>query len=941
MNRDEALPDLTWGPDPERAQKLAEALLEELGSDAPRRRLLTRLCAHAPFLAPRIRQHPEWFESAVASDLSSPVGAVALGDALSEALRTGDDPAATLRQYKYRALLRITLRELSPEWLPEERGEETLLELSELAAVLLDAALGIADETGSSGDAIFGGTPASFCVLGLGKLGAAELNYSSDVDLIYLHSEVAANATNPRGDTAGEHFGRLARRLGPLVANTGDDGFLYRVDLDLRPEGAQGPLVISEGALARYYEARADTWERATFAKARPVAGDLALGWRALGAVAPSIYRSTMDYATVQGIRELKQRVVAERGAGEHAFDVKRDPGGIRDIEFVAQALQLLHGARIPQLRDPSTLGALERLEGVGLLPAEEALALRSAYRFLRRLENRLQMRDEAQVHVLDTDDAGISFWARSLECSDAVFRDALAEHRRAAEDAAARIAPEHESAAVVELLTRHQPKLVALPSSRVLMEQLAADLSREIAASADPELALNNLDRFVAGVGGRRFYYELLLDRPELITRLCALFASSRFLSNLLAQYPRLIEPVFDDPGALLLDQGALRSDLASLEREQSTDPDDFEAVLRTLRLFVHRHTLNVGMLDLSDTVQRDEVERALSDLAEVTLGAALESAERQLRSRRPGALDDASFLVVGMGKLGSRELGYGSDLDLIFLFDIDDTSPVALAEAQDYFVRLIQRLISALQTQTGEGRCYEIDARLRPSGGQGSLVCSAQAFARYHAAESQAWERQALLRARPVAGSDALAATFEAMRREILERVPEPDLATQIHHLRERMERELAHEQAGHRDFKTGRGGLLDVESAVQYLQLLHGGQYEDLLRADRIEEQIERLADLGVLDPDLARALGEGFAFLQHLSAVLRIAENRSISDLDTERGDLDRLGRRMGYRPEVRERDVRRALLRDYTRHTEAIRSAYLEILRPGEDTENAP
>jgi glutamate-ammonia-ligase adenylyltransferase len=753
-----------WGPDPERARRLASDLAEHLGTGFDADALVESLCAHAPFLVPMLRRHPEWLSAAARSDLARPFEPRDLDERLASA-RTSGDPAAALRRCKYEALLRITLRDLS--CVPLDRSAVVLRELSELAARLLDASLAIAEARVAErrGAAVFGETPAHFCVLGLGKLGAGELNYSSDVDLIYLMSDVAPAAVTARGATPIEYFAALAQEFGALVSTVEEDGFLYRVDLDLRPEGGRGPLVISEGALQAYYEVRADTWERAAFAKARPIAGDLELGWHAIGAVDPTIFRSSMDLATIRGIRHLKHSVVEEHGARGGFFDVKRDPGGIRDVEFVAQALQLLHGGRIPQLRDRSTLGALARLAEVNLLPAADAEALAAAYRFLRRLENRMQMRDERQVHAVPTDAEGAAFWAAAMQLSERDFSDTLEAHRQTVRTAAEVVFPEDRAEAVLELFSRHQPALIALPESRRMMEQLADDLSREIAASSDPELAFNNLDRFVEGVGGRRFYYELLLDRPELVPRLCALFASSRFLSNLLAQYPRLIEPVFDDPSRLLLSPAQLREDLASLRARVDPGADGFEDALKTLRLFSNRQTLNIGLLDLGGEVPRAAVETALSDLAQIALEYALAIAEAQLSSRRPDSLVAASFLVVGMGKLASRELGYGSDLDLIFLYDLATTQSAVVAEAQEFFVRLIQRLISALQTQTAEGRCYEIDARLRPSGSQGSLVCSLEAFERYHAGGSQAWERQALLRSRAVAGNAGLAERFEAL--------------------------------------------------------------------------------------------------------------------------------------------------------------------------------
>ena len=486
----------------------------------------------------------------------------------------------------------------------------------------------------------------------------------------------------------------------------------------------------------------------------------------------------------------------------------------------------------------------------------------------------------------------------------------------------------------IFEFFARNAPSLVSMEPSRSMIRRLSEHFAREIGASPNSELALNNLDRFVHAVGRRRFYYDLLLDRPELVPRLTAMFAASRFLSNILASHPRLIEPVFSDPAVLIPTRAAMRDELAALVRGSETSPaDPIERNLQALRLFVHRQVLNAGLLDIAGEIERAEAEAALSQIAEVCVEAALGLARDLLAARVDGVPDaarDGTFLIVAMGKLATRELSYGSDLDLIFLFDTAGADEVG-GEAQEYFVRLAQRFIWSLQTSTADGRCYEIDARLRPSGNQGLLVTSLASFRRYHAGRAQGWERQALLRARPIVGEDSLADAFSASRREILVREPPADLATELHSIRTRMEEELAHEGRAHRNFKTGHGGVLDVESVAQYLQLLHGRKSEELLEPSRLEASLDQLHRLGHLNDAAHHTLRDGWAFLQQLGNRLRIVENRSISDLDEERGDLEGLARRMGYGSPGRERGARRELFRDYDRHTEAIRAVYRKIL----------
>jgi len=944
---------LATAPDPDSTARLAEQVLAATSPELvamaaahPSRlaHVLSSLCGVAPFFAKWLLREPLWLVELAADDLTAPLDRVALTAQLDAALAEAGDAGAerALRLFKYRWLARIVVRDCA---LPLPASGETLTDLSWLAELLLDRALQIAHArtTAHLGpphwrDAQGHVFPAPFCVLGLGKLGGEELNFSSDVDLIYLYGHVADAMNGPQPRAPLEWFMRLGQEFARIVGAETEDRFLYRIDLDLRPEGDGGPPAISDAMLADYYENAADHWEKVAFMKARPVAGELELGWRAVRAIHPMIYRAAMDYAGVRRIRALQERVGQERGAGGDGFDVKLDPGGIRDVEFIAQALQLLHGGRIPQLRDRSAQRAIARLAEVKLLPAETAATLRHAYLFLRRVENRLQMEDERQVHELPRRPAAQLRLARAMGFTGttalADFEAELARQRDHVRAFGNAVEVGNNAEAILQLFLRHQPRLLGSPETRPMMEALAEQFAREIEASPDLVLALNNLDRFVAAVGTRRFYYELLIDRPELVGRLAALFAGSRFLSALLAQQPRLIEPLFRDPNLLLFTREQLRADLVSIRAELGpADEPDFERDLDALRLFHQRQVLNVGLLDVDEQITRAACETALSEIAEVALESALAVAQREVRRARPPSSSAAAarFLVVGMGKLASRELSYGSDLDLIFLYDLPDTNTSDAPFVQEYCVRVAQRLISALETPTANGACYEIDSRLRPSGNQGTLVTSVAGLREHYQTLAMLWEKQALLRARPVAGDAAAGAAFESLRREVLLQPLPADAAAEIHRVRSRMEHELADETATRRDLKRGRGGLLDVENAVQFLQLAHGREHAELLDIDRTERTIDKLDALGLLAPAQAAALRDGWEFLERLSSRLRVVENRSISDLDEERGDLDGLARRLGYAAGSRESSARRALQADYARHTDAIRRAYLEVL----------
>ncbi len=941
--------------DPQRAAELAPevleasapALLERWTSHGEQAtRIAVALCGAAPFLAPHLIRHPEWLACLVADDLEQPRGREAFAERLAGAVHGVADAgiAGALRAFKYYELGRLTLRDLWADADDPSSTEAVLAELAHLADVLLDRAwrCALARVGCRQGPPRWAGPDGAtvtprFVVLGLGKLGGEELNYSSDVDLIYVLEELPC-AAGPAGLSPAEYFGRAAREFSRLVSQPTPHGFLYRIDLDLRPEGQSGPLVVPSSMLAEYYDAWAATWEKAAFMKARPVAGDERFGWQLIRSLDPMIYRSSMDYAAVEAIRAMKDRIEHEAERRDATFNVKVGTGGIRDVEFVAQALQLLHGGRIPQVRGRSTQRALIALAQVGVLPAGQVDDLRRAYAFLRRAENRLQMVGERQTHRLPDEVADLHHLARALgylgETPEA-FAAALAAHRRRIGEIFTSLFSADGTVRVLDLFQRNAPQLLAQPATRTQIEELAARFARAIAASPDAERATNNLDRFIRGVGARRFYYGLLLDRPELVERLAGLFAASEYLSGYLATHPRLIEPIFSDPTVLVLGPPELQEALARIRADLAgaDGSDEPELDLAALRQFHNRELVNVGLLDLAEKVSLRQVETGLTDLAEACIDAALALARRELgkRAALPPAAAQGAFLVVGMGKLASRELTYGSDLDVIFLYDVPGRDEAALLEAQEYYVRLAQKLIWALQTVTQDGSCYQIDARLRPSGNQGLLVSALASYARYHAAGAQVWERQALLRARPIAGDRALAAAFEALRREILAQPLPEQAAAEIRHVRQRMEAELAREGGPRRDFKLGRGGLLDIESVVQFLQLRHGATQPTLLDVEPIAVQLARLGGLGLL-ADTA-ILQAGWTFLQRLSSRLRIIENRSISDLDEERGDLEGVARRLGYTSPGRAGGARRALLEDYRRHTTAIRAIYDRVLGP--------
>ncbi len=907
-------------------------------------RFLWIVCGVAPFLAVFLVRNAHWLGRLLDDDLAKARTPEDYRQTLERkrAENPSQDEASLLRRFRYFELARIVLRDCSPDIVPLERAGDPLREIAYLAdAVLAQALRGARDRIEQRiGPPIWkdgSGAPLTvpFCVLGLGKLGGEELNFSSDVDLVYIYGPESGELTSgPSDQSPQEYFTQVAQEFGRSVGANSAEGMLYRIDLDLRPEGDRGLLVISNEALAEYYDGQAMIWERAAFMKARPVAGDLDFGWHVIREIAPMIYRSSMDLTGIAAIREMRERTEEQRARGSDGFDVKLGSGGIRDVELVAQSLQLLHGGRIPQVRDRSTQRALRYLAEAGVIPRESADTLSRTYLFLRRLENRIQMESERQTHRLPAANTARERIARAMDFDRdtalADFDAALAQVRGQIVGTMAELLQEAQSDKVLALFLRHAPRLFESPAMRAMIEDLALRFAREIDASADPERATNNLDRFLDRIGSHPFYYGLLMDRPELVPRLAALFGASRFLSTLFASHPQLIEPVFRDASVGVLSSRELRADLQELREEagRSDDVNASEVRLRVLRHFQHRQLVNVGLLDLGDRIDIDIAQRALTEIAETCIEEALDFsyAEMARRSEPP----QGEFLIVGMGKLASRELSYGSDLDVIFLYDAPADGSQALS-AQEYYVRLAQRLIGALQTRTSEGVCYEVDSRLRPSGQQGSLVSSIESFERYHAKSSEVWERQALLRSRALTSDGALPARFEAVRQDILTRPLPDDLALEIRQIRQRFESEVGREGAGRRDLKTGRGGLLDIENVVQFLQLREGSKHSELLEARPTRDHLKRLEFHGILATQHAEILLGGWAFLQRLASRLRIVENRSISELREDRADLDSVARALGYAPAQHSGDARVRLLDDYRRHTEAIRGVYGQII----------
>jgi glutamate-ammonia-ligase adenylyltransferase len=902
-----------------------------------------------------------------------------------------------LRVYKAREILRIGGRDLcSLANLAEVTGElsalaaATLQRAYEVCDILLRGDFGapLLDEPAPDGTA-----EAQFTVLGMGKFGGRELNFSSDIDLIYFYS-------SEKGRTAGvpsslgemrnsihlhQYFVKLGEMITRALGQATEDGFVFRVDLRLRPEGNSGEMANSLRSAEVYYENWGQSWERAAMLKARPVAGSLALGQTLLRDLEPFIYRRYLDYGMIEDIKLMKQKIdrsLTREKEGERNLKLGR--GGIREIEFFIQTLQLVYAGKNPLLREKNSLQALEILHGEGLVKTEDYRVLSEAYVFLRTVEHRIQVIQERQTHNLPVRPEEMRALARRCGFADAeTFGHALEKHRRAVsgifrelfhsaeevirEEVRPEVAllfdPGAEPDLVKDILEEKgfknpdgayesllelrdgPPHSHLTQRARRQLERIAPLLLQEVFDSPEPDMALHNLERFLGALRARATFFALLAENREIIKMLVSLFGTSQFLSRIFIQHPEILDSLVSRSYAVTSkERQAMERELGDLLKTAA----DYEEKLDAMRRFRNEEFLRIALNDIHGHTPQGEGTRQLSYLADTCLKQALEIAREELLPRyglpfcrdAEGGEHQAAFAIVGMGKLGGMELNYHSDLDIIFIYEGEgETRPVAGTDPgrfrpqtnQEYFSRLAQRIISVLTLMTREGYLYQIDTRLRPSGNQGPLVTSLPAYERYHQSAAQLWERQALTKARVVAGPGPLVRRIEELNRQIVyERPLPPELRGEICRLRNRMEMEIAREGEDHFNIKTGRGGMVDVEFIAQYLQLLHGGE-RPALRQSNTLRSLEALKREGVLTGEDFAVLADGYKFLRRLENKLRLIHDQSINELSNDRAYLTKLARRLGYPERPRRPDE--VFLADYRAATRRIREVFNRILCP--------
>lgn len=845
-------------------------------------------------------------------------------DSIRKKAETAQALGSELRVYKYREFARIIYRDI----LGLCPFSDTMQELSDLASAIVEAAFRYySDELDikSSGD---------FVVLGMGKLGGRELNLSSDIDLIYVYRD--------NGDP--DPFFKLAERITRLLSAVTEDGFLYRVDLALRPGGGKSSVAVPiEGAVEHYFY-WGDTWERAAMIKARPIAGDIELGEEFITEIEPFVYKKFLDYQSIEELKDMKTKL----DKLQKKRDVKLGKGGIREIEFFIQALQLVNGGEVTGIRERNSLAALKKLRKLNIIDDQVCESLTSSYLFLRKVEHMIQLVDERQTHKIPTSPEDIEILARRCGLQDKTeFEELYAENtshvskiytqlffepsqqteefgkefweladfltsgnidETEAVENLGNLGFKNPESAIDIFSKLLDPRLGALTQGgKLTIKKVIPAFLGEILKSFDPDAALVNLERFISGIGWRSSIYSILLENPEIIKLLARLFSTSGYLSNFLIRHPEYLDVItLRDVRTEFDSKKEMLESLLESMKEATDDEDKLDAI----RKFRHVETLKICLRDLNGEVDPFYVGKYLSMIAEAVLEVGLELAFELVKRNIKPKKKTMQMNILGMGKLGGQEMSYNSDLDVIFIYEGSD---------HEFYSKLGQKVISVLSVPTGEGYAYKIDLDLRPSGRSGALVTSFDSFKDYHSDSAQIWERQALIRAMPVAGNKQLGAKImKAVKHYVYEEKYPEDFHKEIHRLRSRMEKELAKETLSKVNIKTGKGGTVDIEFLVQMLQLKYGGEYEEI-RVQNTVDALHALNQSSLIEDRDYKILEQGLYFLKKMENLLRLLHDRSINEL--YESDFEKLASELSM-----ENDAKK-LKEQYILKTNKIRDIY--------------
>ena len=823
----------------------------------------------------------------------------------AKSVTTEADLMSFLRYFRRREMIRIAWRDLAG-WADLS---ETMTDLTELADSCIQHALQFLYQQACQrrGTPLLdNGSPQQLIVLGMGKLGAWELNYSSDIDLIFAY--VNDGVLEDRKHTSySEFFTRLCRSLVKVLDEVTVDGFVFRTDIRLRPFGDSGPIVMSFDGMENYYQTQAREWERYAMIKVRQVAGDFETGEQLLSMLKPFVYRRYIDYGAFAELRLLKFKITQELQRRDRMENIKLGPGGIREIEFIGQAFQLIRGGNEKTLQQRSILSVLTALKTLGMLPEDTVTELQQCYCFLRRVENHLQQYQDKQTHDLPRSDnerlilaysMGFAHWqsfhsrldavrAQVQSVFDQVF--SISQQEMVVQEADSIWLGEAEDAVLLAQLEKMgyrqpgktQALLQAFRNSAALkrltakgaavVDKLMPQLLESVARLENPDQTLQRLLALLEAVAGRNVYLALLAENPGALAQLINLSSASPWICDYLARYPVL----FDE----LLDTRSLYEPLnkQSLEwqlRQQLRDCDghDSEQVMILLRQFKHVNVLRVAAADIMDVIPITVVSDYLTCIAEVILVEVVRLAWGMLAEKHgvpPGVAKGQveKFGILGFGKLGGLELGYGSDVDLVFLYDCTDgnsmTDGAKAISTGQFYGRLGQKIIHILNTRMLSGILYEVDMRLRPSGKSGLLASHVNAYRNYMEKEAWTWEHQALIRGRFVAGDPEIGQSFEATRRCILGRKRDVEkLKGEVREMREKMRDNLAIREKGLFDLKQSPGGIADIEFIVQFSVLALASENEKLLAYTDNIRLIDTLQEIGFFSLETASILKRAY-------------------------------------------------------------------------------
>jgi glutamate-ammonia-ligase adenylyltransferase len=873
-------------PDPERAFNNLRSFCEtnpqsgdELESAI---RPVSLIFSISQFLANFASSHPEALFDAIRRvdlPLDGKTIHASLRRAMEEAsLQSFETLMNIVRTFKKKVLILISLRDI----LGKADIVESMDELSILADVIVQESLHVV--TARMEETYGEPEQDAFSVIAVGKLGSGELNFSSDIDLLYLYQQEQGETkgvVTPHGIVKNrisnhEYYCKLGENLNKFLSANTEDGFVYRVDLRLRPEGQKGSIAISLPAYEIYYESWGRAWERAVLLRARYLAGDAALGRDFLDMVRPFVYRKYLDFNAIDEIRTMKTKI-------DETFkkdDIKRGYGGIREIEFFVHALQLIYGGKEPLLRERSTLKSLHHLLQKNLVGHGDFSLLSDNYKFLRRLEHRLQQLNDLQTHTLPSGDSERTALAGKMGFSDtttffheleyrrmmvrriydSLFREGESKALEGNKEAALLLSEDLSDSELGELLAQYtlkdRPKVIrnirhirdgtfsfqTIRGQRLLNKILPAFLHKAL-QSPDPDTAMDNLQSFTTLLSSEESYLDLFAQNENLIPLLVGVFSQSNYLAKNIMKRREYLE--------LLGREMFLKKTLTALKRELQGIISSGQSAAEQIRMFKQLETLRLGILFLEKKIDVLRLVKELSKTAEAVVSVCTDQ------------LKETGLVVIGMGKAGGRELTFDSDLDLVF---------ASRRESEESHVKSAERLIRLLTSYTKDGIAYRVDARLRPDGTRGGLVSSLDALRNYYSGSAHPWEFQALLKARPIGGDRIAGRRFMEMREELLRVKGRSVSPASIRTMRERIMRELSRERDGY-DIKLGPGGLEELEFTIQYLQLANGHRFQGLFVQGTLDA-IKRLAHAGIMDKAEADLMATTFLFYRTLESLLRL-------------------------------------------------------------------